>query len=76
LSKFFFGLFTFCFGLALGLLFGSFISRLFPENINPMLQGTFVVLVVIITFLLWRLSERWTSKKEITEREEAKPPKP
>ncbi len=63
--KYLFGLFTFSLGLAIGLLLDSFIRRLFGEQLqNPMLQGALIVLVVVITFFMWRLSERSSSKKE------------
>jgi len=63
--KYLFGLFTFSFGLAIGLLLDSFVRRLFGERLqNPMLQGALIVLVVVITFFMWRLAERSDSKKD------------
>lgn len=66
LRKYLFGLFTFSFGLACGLLFDSFISRLFGETIqNPMLQGAIIILIVVITFFIWRMAEKSNSPKKL-----------
>lgn len=65
LRKYLFGLFTFSLGLACGLLLDGIIRRIFNTQVqNPMLQGAIIVVIVAITFLLWRLAEKSGSKKE------------
>ncbi|HXH19472.1 MAG TPA: hypothetical protein VNJ07_10355 [Chitinophagales bacterium] len=61
-KKYLFGFFTFTVGLACGLLLDSFIRKIFPDSVNPMLQGAIIVIVVVIAFFMWRLAEKTGTK--------------
>jgi len=67
--KYLFGLFTFSLGLACGLLLDGFIRHVFNSQVqNPMLQGAIIVVIVVVTFLLWRVAEKSGSKKEAAQK--------
>ncbi|GIV34280.1 MAG: hypothetical protein KatS3mg031_1815 [Chitinophagales bacterium] len=63
MSKFFFGLFMLSLGLATGFLLGPWLSDALREKINPLFLGALTVGIVLITFFIWRLSEKVGSNK-------------
>ena len=63
MNKFFFGLFTFTLGLALGLFFHDFLWEIAPQT-SSAVKGGVVVLSVVVFYFIWRLIEKFSNKED------------
>lgn len=71
MTKFFFGLFTFAFGLALGLFFPELLEKVFPGISSPYLKGALFVVIVVFFFFVWRLTEKLSSKNNTKKKDQS-----